>query len=221
MREELIETLNQIYNVCEEAEGYYLQSQEHEEQVRNYEYQIQQCNLPTVAKVILGICIMGFIAMIWNGVFGQGNGLSIAWMLMIAGAYFGLKKANEVYLNTKKDEIRLYEEEIAKEKQKQEEYMNQANSCIWIHDQLLSNVPNEYLGTLPIGEMRKYLIHKRANTLPEAINLYEEQLHRWKLEEQNDMILESQYRQEQRLANIEFYSALSASLDAAAMMDRD
>lgn len=99
--------------------------------------------------------------------------------------------------------------------------MNQANSCIWMNDQLLSNVPNEYLGTLPIGEMRKYLLHQRANTLPEAINLYEEQLHRWKLEEQNDMILESQYRQEQRLANIEFYSALSASLDAATMMDCD
>lgn len=220
MREKLIETLNQIYDVCEEAEEYYLQSQEHEEQVRNYKYQIQQCNLPTVAKVILGICIMGFIAMIWRTIFGLGNP-SIAGILMFAGAYFGLKKANELYLNTKKDEIRLYEEEIAKEKQKQEEYMNQANSCIWMNDQLLSNVPNEYLGTLPIGEMRKYLLHQRANTLPEAINLYEEQLHRWKLEEQNDMILESQYRQEQRLANIEFYSALSASLDAATMMDCD
>lgn len=220
MKEELIETLNQIYDVCEEAEGYYLQSQEHEEQVRNYKYQIQQCNLPTVAKVILGICIMGCIAMIWRTIFGLGNP-SIAGILMFAGAYFGLKKANELYLNTKKDEIRLYEEEIAKEKQKQEEYMNQANSCIWMNDQLLSNVPNEYLGTLPIGEMRKYLLHQRANTLPEAINLYEEQLHRWKLEEQNDMILESQYRQEQRLANIEFYSALSASLDAATMMDCD
>lgn len=220
MREELIKTLDQIYDVCEEAEGYYLQSQEHEEQVRNYEYQIQQCNLPTVAKVILGICIMGFIAMIWRTIFGLGDP-SLAGILMFAGAYFGLKKANELYLNTKKDEIRLYEEEIAKEKLEQEECMNQANSCIWMNDQLLSNVPNEYLGTLPIGEMRKYLIHKRANTLPEAINLYEEQLHRWKLEEQNDMILESQYRQEQRLANIEFYSSLSASLDAAAMMDRD
>lgn len=220
MREELIETLNQIYDVCEEAEGYYLQSQEHEEQVRNYEYQIQQCNLPTVAKVILGIFIMGCTAMIWRTIFGLGDP-SLAGILMFAGAYFGLKKANELYLNTKKDEIRLYEEEIAKEKLEQEECMNQANSCIWMNDQLLSNVPNEYLGTLPIGEMRKYLLHQRANTLPEAINLYEEQLHRWKLEEQNDMILESQYRQEQRLANIEFYSALSASLDAAAMMDRD
>lgn len=141
MKEELIETLNQIYDVCEEAEGYYLQSQEHEEQVRNYEYQIQQCNLPTVAKVILGICIMGFIAMIWRTIFGLRDP-SLAGLLIFAGAYFGLKKANEL-------------------------------------------------------------------------------LHRWKLEEQNDMILESQYRQEQRLANIEFYSALSASLDAAAMMDRD
>lgn len=220
MREELIKTLDQIYDVCEEAEGYYLQSQEHVEQVRNYEYQIRQCNLPTIAKVILGIFIMGCIAMIWRTIFGLGDP-SLAGILMFAGAYFGLKKANELYLNTKKDEIRLYEEEIAKEKLEQEECMNQANSCIWMNDQLLSNVPNEYLGTLPIGEMRKYLLHQRANTLPEAINLYEEQLHRWKLEEQNDMILESQYRQEQRLANIEFYSALSASLDAAAMMDRD
>lgn len=220
MREELIETLNRIYDVCEEAEGYFLQSQEHEEQVRNYEYQIEQCNLPMAAKIILGIIIMGFICSIWQLLFGF-NSSSVCLLLAAIAAYFGLKKANELYRNTKKDEIHLYEEGIEKEKQEQEYYMNQANQCLWMNEDLLNNVPNEYLGTLSIGEMRKYLIHQRANTLPEAINLYEEQLHRWKLEEQNDMILESQYRQEERLANIEFYSALSASFEAAGMMNRD
>lgn len=221
MREELIEKFNKLYDICVQLEEYNSQYEEHEQKIRDYQEQIQQCHLPIVAKVFLVILIMGIIASLAQMIFGVGKGLYLQLLLMIVAAYYGIKKIDEFYFATKTEEIKWYEEEIQKEEQEKTLLMEQAKWCLWDQEELLNVVPDEYLGTLPIGEMRKYLIQKRAETLPEAINLYEEQLHRWKIEEQNNMILESQYRQEERLANIAFYSALSASLEAASMMGRD
>lgn len=66
----------------------------------------------------------------------------------------------------------------------------------------LAFLPSDYWYPVATGFMLKAVQAGRANTLPEAIDKFEEQLHRWKLEEANSEILARQQAQSQQLAEI-------------------
>lgn len=57
---------------------------------------------------------------------------------------------------------------------------------------LLDFVPMEYRDDLAIAYMELVVKTGRAETLKEAMNLYEEQLHRWRLEKQGQQLLEQE-----------------------------
>lgn len=221
MREELIGKLDQLLEISKDIDELEDQYMEHQQIIDNYNDRIDRCKLPFPVKAFITILVAGLIGQVLTFITG-GMQTDLLWIvIMFVPAYYAVQKANEKYIESKKDEIAIYESSIEKEKNIQEELVEQVKYRTMGYDDLFEDFPLDYFTTIALTEMRKYLVQKRANSIPEMINLYEEQLHRWKLEEQNEMILESQRRQEERLANIEFYSALSASFEAASMMDRD
>lgn len=65
-----------------------------------------------------------------------------------------------------------------------EELVDTAESRARLYESTLEFLPADYCNTIVIQEMMKYVSQERAYNMPECINLYEEQLHRWKMEEQ-------------------------------------
>ena len=74
------------------------------------------------------------------------------------------------------------------------------------YDQLVRYVPRDYQYSDAIQSFQNYLINQRAHTLTEAINLYEEELHRMRLENMQMEMLREQKKQT-------VLSAVSAAAD--------
>lgn len=104
---------------------------------------------------------------------------------------------------------------------------NEANSRnMWIssylekHSDVVSRIPPVYFYPIAIDYFIEVLSNGRADTFKEAMNLYEEQLHRWKIE---DMTKSSMIAQQQTAANsaaIRTSSAINAAANVANLMRR-
>jgi len=68
-----------------------------------------------------------------------------------------------------------------------EDNLNSNIECVYL-------IPENYRYPLALDEIYSYLANHRAESWKEAVNLYEEQLHRWKLEENSEeaLVLQAQ-----------------------------
>lgn len=62
-------------------------------------------------------------------------------------------------------------------------------------DKVLSIIPKEYATPMCVNNIYSYLVNQRADSLKEAINLFETEQHRWRLEESQRQMYET-YQQE-------------------------
>ena len=86
------------------------------------------------------------------------------------------------------------------------------------HSEIVSKVPATYFYPIAIDYFIEVLSNGRADTFKEAMNLYEEQLHRWKIE---DMTKSAMIAQQQTAANsaaIRTTSAINAAANVANLM---
>ena len=85
----------------------------------------------------------------------------------------------------------------------------------------LQILPRDYWDTLSITTIIKYLEDNRADNLKEALKLYDEQLHRWKIEEQNKQVIQNQNyiikNQEKQSRQLQ----LNAIIDSAILASRN
>ena len=126
--------------------------------------------------------------------------------LSIAGGYFGGKFIIDKYHQSKQKKIQIFENKIEECNQELEQLEEKGYDLGYeMGNELSIDIPMQHLNVEAIQKMMDYVVCQRAHTMPECINLYEEELHRLKIEEQNNLILESQYRQEEKLNNIQFY----------------
>jgi len=79
--------------------------------------------------------------------------------------------------------LELYEE------QRQQRFAKPLEDAINANIQYVNLIPPNYRYPLALDEIYSYLANHRAESWKEAVNLYEEQLHRWKLEENSEEAL--------------------------------
>ncbi|MFR7591595.1 MAG: hypothetical protein ACLUVC_09140 [Longibaculum sp.] len=80
-------------------------------------------------------------------------------------------------------------------------------------------LPSDYWYTLAVDNIIKYFEQKRASQVKEALALFDEQLHRWKIEQNNQAMLDAQ-REQARIAKRNTVIA-SAILGATMFRNRD
>ena len=64
-----------------------------------------------------------------------------------------------------------------------------AEKNLYANIQYVTLIPENYRYPLALDEIYSYLANHRAGSWTEAVNLYEEQLHRWKLEANSEEAL--------------------------------
>ncbi|WP_394524832.1 hypothetical protein [Lacrimispora sp. JR3] len=76
--------------------------------------------------------------------------------------------------------------------QKSDELKKQLDSVVKEKLEIISIIPEKYRYPLATDYLADVLICGRADTMKEALNLYEEQIHRWKVESKMDAVLKRQ-----------------------------
>lgn len=76
--------------------------------------------------------------------------------------------------------------------QKRDELKKQLDSVVKEKLEIISIIPERYRYPLATDYLVDVLICGRADTMKEALNLFEEQLHRWKIESKMDAVLKNQ-----------------------------
>lgn len=79
-------------------------------------------------------------------------------------------------------------------------------------------IPVDYRYSMAVEYIYSCLLNQRAATIGEAINLYEDQIHKWKMEQMQEQILESTRQQQVTMRNIERNSSVAAAASVAGAM---
>ena len=79
---------------------------------------------------------------------------------------------------------------------------NERDQFINKYNCLLDFIPEYYRTKLAVAYLENVVKNGRADNLKEALNLYEEQLHRWELEEQSRTIAQQNYYLSEQLSTI-------------------
>lgn len=101
-------------------------------------------------------------------------------------------------------------------------YVNQLDSEIFniaeTYQYDMEVLPPNYQYSIAAEYIYNCFVNQRANTMAEAINLYEEQLHRWKMENYQQEMLNMQIQQQRTLESVRRNSAVSAGANVASAM---
>ncbi|MCD8373618.1 MAG: hypothetical protein LUC20_00705 [Oscillospiraceae bacterium] len=134
---------------------------------------------PRKRKWIILFIVGQFVALLFYGIPHVGSVIGficrIASVVLSIGGYFYEKKSN----TEKKEQLNTKIERI----------QNRAQQFLDEHADELSVLPNDYWYPMATDFLVKVVQSGRAGTLGEAIDRYEEQLHRWKVEDQNAQII--------------------------------
>lgn len=141
----------------------------------------------------------------------------LGFALMILGAIANLYVSGKIR-NIGKDGIRKDKALWEKKYEEAENAMVEEIAPHW--EKVLSVVPQSYANPTCVGNIYGYLVNGRADSLKEALNLFEEEQHRWRVEENQRQMYE-EYQQElqamqsmqanleQRLADAEWQAKLA------------
>lgn len=206
---ELLQALSTADRICKQANPHY-------EKVSVMEQQcVERMEKQKKAKkkwIIIGIVVWvlgGYIlGAIFSGIPVLGAVASIGSIVL--GVFIGM--------NGFKKETGETEEFIAKMQSQIEKEKAAAQQIFDNHIDELAFLPVDYWYPMATEYMVKAVQAKRADTLGEAIDKFEEQLHRWKIEEANAQMVNLQQQQTAHLASIKTSSKVSAAANVANTM---
>ena len=105
--------------------------------------------------------------------------------------------------------INEHEMKIKQAEQREQKYLTREFWKFW------DSFPPEYRYEIAMSTIAGYFSSGRADSLKEAFNLYEEQVHRWRMESAANRAVELQRQQTAYLASIRATSAISAAANVA------
>lgn len=148
--------------------------------------------VPIYSKNFIGIFITsGIITMI---------GILITFIM-----YFN---SRETFRIKKSNIVKNAEEQIFRINQRVNEILNQYENDFQI-------LPPDYQYSIAAEYIYKCFLNQRAATISEAVNLFEEQLHRWKIENYHQQLMNIQYQQQCTMEAVKRNSAISAGASVA------
>lgn len=207
--EELLQKLRRADDICKEANVYY-ENANHIEQETMNQKAIQKKAL--IKWVIIGVVsyyiggvVVGGIARVIMRLPVIGNLLALVLLVGMTAAVIyvcatGYQKEKVSITNKMRDIHNNAEEERAKAERVFEQHADE-----------LAFLPVDYWYPMATDFMVKAVQTQRATTLAEVIDKFEEQLHRWKIEQANSQMLELQKQQTAHLASIKTSSKISAA----------
>lgn len=107
-----------------------------------------------------------------------------------------------------KEMIEKLETDLSKEIEKKNVVIKQLSPVIHI-------LPPNYRYALAADYIYNCFLNNRAYTIQEAVNLYEEQLHRWKIENTQEMMLTLQRQQNSDINTMKIFTGITAAASVA------
>ena len=138
------------------------------------------------------VALACFIIAIYSAASGVETEIVLIYMAAAVGAFFLIKLKQENDISRYKQQ---YEHALSDSEKYQKEIRNLEGFCN------LGIVPSQYLNSDAVGFIHSALMNKRAISISQAINLFEEQCHKDRMEKMQREQLESQRRIEEQNKN--------------------
>ena len=192
---ELLKKLEEANAICQQSNAYYERAEKIRKEQKGIYSERQTKRILKVVILFSVLYVVGLILACLSVVFAG----IVCFMLVV----FVLYK----FIQDKKDADRIYQknmERSEKEILEGKKFMSENMEC-------LSFLPPEYRYPMAIEYLINTLKTGRAKDLKEALDMYDLQLHRWKIEEANEEIVRQQKMQTANLDEIRRTSAVSAA----------
>ena len=206
--DELLQKLTTANQVFQEANKYDIRRGEFAQQINAVNNQISNARIKWIIIGAVGVVIGGMIGMLVGLVIREILKI-IPFLEMFASRLgpLGFFAAGAVvvficYTLFKKEKGK-YDAQIAELQRKMKAEEDAGSRYLCEHLQEYNFIPTDYWYPLAINYLYDVVKSGRATTLPEAMDRYEEQMHRWKVEGTNQQILAQQQEMIERIAYIE------------------
>ncbi|MFT4107175.1 MAG: hypothetical protein QM657_15580 [Lacrimispora sp.] len=163
------------------------------EYYQNYQKAAERWKPENKMKYVIGSAVVGVVI----------TPLILIGGLVAAGLYFGFDKIVENKQHQCDLQMKKVEELINKFEKSYEPVQEKCQRLLFSRE--------DYETPMAVDYLIEIIESGRAETMKEAYNMLDEQLHRWKMEEIQNKQLEMQKNQIRQLKNIEADSAASAS----------
>lgn len=205
---ELLQKLNTAHRIC-------IQANEHYTAIDGLRQQINETQAKAGERkgkrILQWVCFILFIVVCETVVLPPLKSISkdlatytipVLWILYIIA--FLLIRSR--YRASVKEKISGFNQQI-------EEHNAAAQRIFDANAEQMAFLPSDYWYPIATDYLMKMLQTGRAATLSEALDKYDEQLHRWKLEDASAQVLAMQQQQAAHLANIQRNTGVSAVAD--------
>lgn len=202
---ELLQALTTADKICKQANTHYVKAAQLEQQGNTLAESMKKAKTKWIIVGVVIWAIGSFIGRVFVGI--PVVGMVISAVFSIGSIYLGYRVGSTRY----KKEQESVNSEIAKLQAQIEKEKGYAQQIFDDHVEELAFLPVDYWYPMATEYLMKVIQAKRANTLGEAIDKFEEQLHRWKIEEANAQMVAQQQQQTAHLASIKTSSKISAA----------
>ncbi len=172
---------------------------------------------------VIGLVVWGFTWANQNKIFGAlFFAIAGGWFLSYIYGFIDLLLFSDVKIKKKSEyqnqHVKPLQEKLNKNKDDLEEILNDVDT-VWAMDAL----QEKYFDINAVNCFLNYITYRRADSYKEAVNLYEEEIHRFKMEELQQMILENAEKTtqmtEQNLQTLKKVEASTASATRTARIN--
>lgn len=195
-KENLIAQIKEILPVIKKLEGHLEKMSQIENYIANLDAQInapRRFNLFTdvaIGAIVIPTVLINVVAKVLT--LQPATVGKMYFFFMIAGGVLNFYVSGKIR-DKGKDGARRNRTIWQKKYEEAEENMLKDIAPDW--DKVLSVIPQDYATPTCIYSVYNYLVNGRADTLKEALNLFEEEQHRWRVEA-NQQKMYDEYQQE-------------------------
>lgn len=203
--ETLLNALQNADRICKQANAHFEKAAQIEQQIEAFGAELKKAK---TKWIIIGVVIWvaaGTVGGVLNGIPAIGEILKalLSFAGIGAGVYIGM--------NGFKKEKAAVEAKISSIQGNAQAERNAAQQIFEANYEALSFLPDDYWYPMATSYLVKAITSKRVDNLGDALDRFDAQLHRWKVEEANANLLAQQQAQTAHLKSISTSSKVSAA----------
>lgn len=197
-KQELIAGLKEIMPVMDKLIQYDKKLGGIEQRITHLSMEINRPYKTNILTWGIGFMVGSYVAGLVASLFKNSPGFilllgcCICLGIVAAGIIASIKIGKQLWEKSK-ESLKQELEKRKKEYEKVEQEMFDELAPSW--DKVQAIVPQDYISPLFVKTVYSYLVNGRADSMKEAINLFEEEQHRWRMEE-SQQYMYHQYQSE-------------------------
>jgi len=207
--ETLLNALQNADRICKQANAHFEKAAQIEQQIESFGAELKKAKTKWIIIGVVIWVVAGTVGGVLNGIPAIGGILKALLSLagIGAGVYIGM--------NGFKKEKASVEAQIRSIQGKAQEERNAAQQIFEANYEALSFLPDDYWYPMATSYLVKAIASKRVDNLGDALDRFDAQLHRWKVEEANANLLAQQQAQTAHLKSISTSSKVNAAANVA------